>query len=317
MNESKGMESLPCVLGCIDDDVLLFTGRDRIQELPGKFDVVKCRACGLLRTNPRPTSDSLGFYYPSDYGPYTSTKVVPERDQVSNGIKGYLRPIVRRLFDTRSNALPKLVPGKLLEIGCASGSFLHSMESKGWTVQGVEFSDDAASSARQLGHAVYSGSLDNMPRPMLPYDLVVGWMVLEHLGNPLESLKKLNEWSSPDAWLVFSVPDAGSLGLKIFSDKWYDLHLPNHLYHFSKKTIESLCKVAEWEVVKVYHQRSVNSLLMSVAYTLEEKRCMFLGKIFRQWSSASGVWFYVKYPAAWILGVLGQSGRMTVWARKA
>src|SRR5579871_2523561 len=69
------METVDCPLGCPPDDEILFTGRERLHNLPGRFTVVRCRTCGLMRTNPRPTPESIGLYYPSDYGPYSSTQV--------------------------------------------------------------------------------------------------------------------------------------------------------------------------------------------------------------------------------------------------
>src|SRR3546814_19345766 len=62
----------------------------------------------------------------------------------------------------------------------------------------------------------------------LPVDLIVGWMVLEHLHQPLAVLRKLRRWIQPDGWLVLSVPDAGSLEFRVFGDRWYALQLPTH-----------------------------------------------------------------------------------------
>jgi len=69
------LENVTCPLGCSKSDEVILTGCDLLHDLPGEFTVVKCRTCGLMRTNPRPTSDTIGFYYPDNYGPYLGTQV--------------------------------------------------------------------------------------------------------------------------------------------------------------------------------------------------------------------------------------------------
>src|SRR5438094_653484 len=73
------LESVPCALGCPPNDEEILLGRDRLHALPGNFRIVRCRTCGLMRTNPRPTLDAMESYYPEDYGPYESTKVNPSK----------------------------------------------------------------------------------------------------------------------------------------------------------------------------------------------------------------------------------------------
>src|SRR5262245_12628789 len=50
-----------------DDAAVMRTAHDRLFGLPGSYNVVGCRRCGMLYTNPRPTFESLGRHYPSDY----------------------------------------------------------------------------------------------------------------------------------------------------------------------------------------------------------------------------------------------------------
>lgn len=225
------LEDVPCPLGCPKNDKIILVGRDLLHSLPGEFSVVKCRNCGLLRTNPRPTPDSIGFYYPDDYGPYLGTQVL--NSEAAFGVKYLLKPLVRWIFNTKSQEIPNIVPSRMLEIGCASGAFLHQMAGRGWQVEGIEFSETAAQAANRLGYKVHAGSLENAPSPESPFELIVGWMVLEHLHDPIGCLKKLHEWASPDARLVFSIPNANSLEFQLFKDKWYALQLPTHLHHFT------------------------------------------------------------------------------------
>jgi len=173
------LEHVNCPLGCDDGDVPVLTGRDRISNLPGQFQVLRCGGCGLLRTSPRPSPQTIGFYYPEDYGPYVDTRISSAGRGCLPALRQRMVALGQRLFDTKAHAIPAMPAGRMLEIGCASGSYLNKMASEGWEVEGIEFSAAAAAAARAQGFAVHVGPVETADRPNGGYDLVVGWMVLE------------------------------------------------------------------------------------------------------------------------------------------
>ena len=307
-------EDVSCPLGCLKSDEVVLTGRDLLHDLPGEFTVVKCRTCGLMRTNPRPTPKTIGFYYPDDYGPYIGTQV--RQIKPTSRIKNLLKLAVKRVFNLNATYVPSLVPGRLLEVGCASGAFMHQMAGQGWQVEGIEFSEKAAKAVAQLGYRVYAGPLELAPEPNEPFDLIVGWMVLEHLHDPIGGLKKLREWAKPDAWLVLSVPNTGSLEFRLFKNNWYALQLPTHLHHFTPETLRRVLLAGGWTLEKIHHQRVLNNLIASTGYVLRDKGYVGLGQKLIGFPERAGKWPYVLYPLAWLSSVFGQTGRMTIWARK-
>lgn len=315
MNTVKNvvLENVSCPLGCDKGDDAVLIGRDLPHNLPGEFAVVKCRGCGLMRTTPRPTPETIGFYYPDDYGPYLGTQV--RKVEHTSRIRELLKPLVKRVFNFNTQRLPPLAPGRMLEVGCASGAFLHRMASQGWQVQGVEFSEKAAQAAAQLGYRVHAGPLETAPPPDEPFDLIAGWMVLEHLHDPVGGLQKLREWAKPGAWLVVSVPNSASLEFRLFKENLYALHVPNHLYHFTPETLGRVLQAGGWKLEMVYHQRVLSNLIASTGYVLRDKGYGSLGQRLIAFPEQAGVWNYALYPLAWLFGTFGQTGRMTVWAK--
>jgi len=312
VNQMKLEDSACPLCGHGDADHVL-AGQDLINRLPGKFNVVKCQVCDLMRTNPRPSRTDIGVYYPDSYGPYKDTKI-RSSDHLNSRYASVLRSLKGLLFETRANAIPKCKPGKLLEIGCASGSFLHAMANSGWKVSGIEFSDKAAAAVTRMGYEVFAGSVESAPAPESPYDLIAGWMVFEHLHDPVADLKKLRTWSSSNTWLVLSVPNAASLQFGFFSESWHDLHLPNHLFHFTPQTIDKVLSAGGWKIHSIHHQRTIGNLLTSAGNLLNRKGYTRLGKQLTQLHRQMGKSRHVLYPLAWLLSLFGQTGRMTVWA---
>jgi 2-polyprenyl-3-methyl-5-hydroxy-6-metoxy-1,4-benzoquinol methylase len=304
-------------LGCPTKDEPVVRGHDLLHGLPGEFTVVRCVACGLQRTSPRPTPETVGLYYPDDYGPYQGTRV-EHGGRGGRGLKARLLGIAKRIFDTKAQALPGVQPGRMLEIGCASGSFLHYMAQRGWQVEGIEYSATAAQSARALGYAVDTGTLESVEKPAHSYDLIVGWMVLEHLHQPVQSLRKLAGWARRDAMLVVSVPNAGSSESRIFGPRWYALQLPTHLFHYDTSTITKIMQAGGWQVVRIHHHRTVANLVASTGYWLRDHGLARLGQRFIRFPETGGrLGALLMFPLALPLAWFGQTGRMTVWARRA
>ncbi len=312
-----GLESCSCPLGCPPKDQPVLVGRDRLHGLPGEFPVVRCQACGLLRTDPRPTPQAMRAYYPDDYGPYLGTRVV-EAPSIPRPLwRRVAAAVVRRLTDSRAESLPALAPGRMLEIGCASGDFLDRMARRGWQVEGIELSETAAAEARRLGHTVHVGMLETAPEGLGPFDMVVGWMVIEHLHDPVQGLRRLRAWTRPGGWLVVSVPNAASYELRLFKDRWYALHLPNHLWHPTPASLRAVLQRGGWSLERIIYHRDLRNVLGSLGYALRDRGgAPRLADWLENYPERGGRLQWALHPLAFALALLGQTGRMTVWARR-
>lgn len=304
------LEHRGCPLGCAQADRPLLVGRDRLLGLPGRFRVVQCRGCGLARTDPRPTRECIGRYYPEDY----HWAPIP-------GERRRLPPILRALRDALSDAhgtaTPPQPPGRLLEVGCGMGTYLHEMAGRGWAVEGIEPSPTASDAARGLGYRVQAGGVETAEPPGHAVDLVVAWFVLEHLHDPLAALRRLRGWVRPGGWLAASVPDLASLDYRLFRSRWYSLHLPHHLFHYTPATLRRVVGEAGWQVERVFHQRNVLNLAGSLGLVLEGDlgRGHPLARPFLACCEGSR-WNYVLAPLARFLAHYGHTGRMCIWARR-
>ena len=303
------LEFAPCAVGCPPNDEEILVGRDRLHGLHGHFHIVRCRSCGLMRPNPRPTLEAMELYYPEDYGPYESTKVNPFPLRAAR-----LKRVVKFL-DTDTKRVPTLPPGRMLEIGCASGAFLRRMSSLGWQVEGIELSGQAAHTASSLGYPVRAGSLETAPNPDEPYDLIVGWHVFEHLHNPVAALRRLHDWSKPGGWLIVSIPDAGSWEFRIFKDRWYALQVPTHVYHYTPESVRKVLERGDWALERLFWHHNPNNLLQSLRYC-----CLDRG-----WVGGAAYLLdvvqgrrqrFLRSLLGLLVGTLRTSGRMTAWATR-
>ncbi|HSJ55659.1 MAG TPA: class I SAM-dependent methyltransferase, partial [Anaerolineae bacterium] len=147
------MASTACDACGADDASFLFEGWDRLHGQPGHFRVVRCRRCGLIYLNPRPTPDAIGLYYPDDYRPYIAP-VRAARKRVTRWDARY--GLYKRLRVVSAHQ----ATGRLLDVGCATGDFLAFSQERGWETHGVELVEPAAAYCRDvLGLHVVTGDL--------------------------------------------------------------------------------------------------------------------------------------------------------------
>jgi 2-polyprenyl-3-methyl-5-hydroxy-6-metoxy-1,4-benzoquinol methylase len=311
------LEYASCPLCTEGTDQTVLSGRDRLHDLPGTFTIVGCKKCGLMRTTPRPTGETIGYYYPADYGPYKGT-VVADTAAKPSDIKARLITFAKTIFDTKAAALPPMVEkGRLMEIGCASGSFLHSMAQTGWQVEGIEFSEDAAQTARNLGYDVSTGAVETISKKNSSFDLIVGWMVLEHLHDPVGSLLKMALWSKPEGKLVISVPNAGSKEFHAFGPRWYALQLPTHLFHYDTYSIVRVLDAGGWRVTNIHHHRTMANAIASIGYWLHDNGRKSLGQLLIDFPEKGGrIGALILFPVSYVFSLFGQTGRMTIWAER-
>jgi hypothetical protein len=107
---SYELEYVNCIICGKDDTKLVFKARDRWFDLPGEFNIVKCKHCGLVYLNPRPTKKSISFYYPEGYEPHKSSQPSQWKRKLW---KAYIN-----LFGQDPYSLNNLPKGRVLDIGC-------------------------------------------------------------------------------------------------------------------------------------------------------------------------------------------------------
>jgi 2-polyprenyl-3-methyl-5-hydroxy-6-metoxy-1,4-benzoquinol methylase len=196
--------------------------------------IVQCQSCGLIYQNPRPSIDEMDQHYPQDYEPYNSDKKSPSWLQ---------RKAVNYGFEKRAkNVIAYKAKGSLLDIGCATGTFLNHMRQKhNWQVCGVEISSYAAQAAKEMyGLDVFNGMLEQANFPDGSFDAVTMWDVLEHLHDPSNTLREIHRILKPGGILVFRVPNGDSLDARLFGPYWAGFDAPRHLYVYQRSTLHKL-----------------------------------------------------------------------------
>jgi SAM-dependent methyltransferase len=333
------MELVCCDLCRSDQSELVIRQRDLLLEVTqDEFTVVRCRQCGLIYLNPRPSKDLLGSYYPTVYYPPVQAKVRPQlQQQVKKfsakmkrrvledyygypvvGPAGWFRTVRRillwpdkalREFKGR-HPMPWRGEGKVLDVGCGAGGNLKSLQEQGWQVFGIEISDVAAAHARDLLQAdIHTGTLESATFPPKSFDLVLMSHSLEHLPSPADALSRVHSLLKDDGLLVVSVPNVNSLEYKLFGRWWFQLDTPRHFYHFDKRSLSGLLTQAG---LQLHHFRTGVSAIFLMASLDRFWKNRFRKDVpFRKLIDR-----LIARPVSLIAGHLGYGTEITVYAVK-
>ncbi len=183
-----------------------------------------------------------------DEGYFTSERGFGYGDYVSS------ERVLRREFRATAELLRAHVPAnaRVLEVGAAYGYFLLEARAHHREVVGVELAEGAARSARGRGLDVRAGVYDDtMAREIGAIDAAVMLDVIEHLEDPLAVVSRLHANLSPGGHLVLTTGDFGSLVGRATGKRWRLMTPPEHLFFFTRGSIERLLDRAGFTIVDV------------------------------------------------------------------
>jgi SAM-dependent methyltransferase len=139
-------------------------------------------------------------------------------------------------------------PGRLLDVGCWTGSFLVAAARRGWTAEGLEPSAWACKRARARGCDVREATLDAVDLQEGTYQAIVATDVIEHLIDPGQAVAALQAALSVGGAVFLTVPDAGSGVARTLGPRWWSV-LPMHVQYFTRDSMTMLLERHGLEVV--------------------------------------------------------------------
>jgi SAM-dependent methyltransferase len=143
--------------------------------------------------------------------------------------------------------------GRLLEIGCGDGHFLHAARTLGYDVAGVEANPVRARGVRDwLGVEVRCSLLEDLEWHGASFDVVYHCDLLSHFADPVGALQKMSRLLAPGGMLIF---EAGTLGG--LNPSWYrrvgQLGFPQHRWLYSESSLRRLLEITGLDILRMQH----------------------------------------------------------------
>lgn len=197
-----------------------------------QLKIVGCPQCGQRYVWPVPSEAVLNAIYDQSY--YRGGRG-------SLGFSDYeaLAAGRRRMFSRHLDRIGRIVkPGRVLDVGCATGDFLLVARDRGWEPLGIDPSP-ARDQAKAAGLPIVGHTLRDAEVAPASIDLVTFWDVLEHVPDPVDQLRRAGVLLKPDGIVAITVPNAGSALARISGRRWFGYKTAGeHLQFFTAPTLQ-------------------------------------------------------------------------------
>ncbi len=137
-------------------------------------------------------------------------------------------------------------PGRTLEIGCGHGGFVRLLQEVGFDAMGTELSPWVVEFAkRTFDVPVLLGRLETLPL-QAGFRCIAALDVLEHLGDPLDTMRRCRDLLAPDGVLLLQTPCYRGEG-----PGWTMFQPDEHIHLFTEGSVSMLLRRAGFEAVAI------------------------------------------------------------------
>jgi 2-polyprenyl-3-methyl-5-hydroxy-6-metoxy-1,4-benzoquinol methylase len=214
--------------------------------------IVRCANCGLWRACPRLSATQLTAYY-EDY--YYSTDIqrsgqYEQWRETHKDVWSVNAQLIKR--EALARGLGSSGNFTLLDVGSGHGFFLEQCAALGIDARGIETSPHAVAYSREkLKLDVRAMPLDELPAEEL-YDVITLWGVLEHVPQPLETMRQVIQHLRPGGMTWVMTPNTNALERLIRGANYFNFLNKSHLTHFHRATLRTLLERAGFVNVQRY-----------------------------------------------------------------
>lgn len=216
---------------------------ESILQYINKYDakVVRCIKCGLVYS--KKVLNSVGI---QKYWENYESKVHNRDKELLNKRKimysldfNFIKPFIKE-------------GNKVLDVGCADGSFLEFFEKHNMQCYGVEIGDEAYKEANKK-YKVYKGDFEKIQIDQ-KFDLIIFRGTLQYFFNPKEYIKVAMELLNEGGYLyITSSPNSESICFKLFKEKFTLPVSVTDYYAFSESILTEYITKLKGELVCKYN----------------------------------------------------------------
>lgn len=258
---------------------------ENITRSSNRYDYSSCRSCSVISLLPVPSTVDLSDHYAhidakaSGQASQQPEAISTPRPEKSSWLGRYWR-FVNDPYPYLSSGRAHAVSSPIVDLGAGSGLFCLMAEAKGYSVSGVEQSEDSVSEAVSMGTKVRQGDVlhpASLPEINAAKTVTMNH-VLEHLIRPKEFLQELHDAMAPGTTLILMIPNPSCLWRRLFGSGWHGWDPPIHVHHYPATALRRVLRQSGFHNVKIVTKARPDGLTRSLIHSgrLPQARYLWL-----------------------------------------
>lgn len=207
--------------------------------LPGSYDVVVCKECGMVYADTSASMEDYDWYY-------THCNFYGDDSKDDNSSRyGIVKDMIEKYLAEDS---------VLLELGAGNGRFEIALKENGY--KHIKGTDPSEESVRRLREAGIAAQIANIYDCVLPeetdkYDGIFLFEVAEHLLQPCMGIENIGKRLKQNGIFMISVPDYSIIGeVESSVPNYFNLE---HINYFSEFSLDYLMALYGMERIDQIH----------------------------------------------------------------
>lgn len=190
-----------------------------------------CLSCNIIRQRLEMSASAYQDFYKQDY--HSAHQQELGREAYKDRYEHDCKVAVTRL-DKYSSFIP--AKGKFLDIGSGNGALVDTARKAGYDAYGVDF----------VNHAhTYPGPVEDVGFPTEHFDIITMHDVLEHLVDPVKTLKEVRRILKPGGRLIVDFPN---YFVEAGKHHWRPIQ---HLWYFTEAQLVDVLEKAGFPVTEI------------------------------------------------------------------
>lgn len=229
-------------------------GQDNTQLAPSVFGnddwpIKQCIACNFVYIETVPVYERLSEEFAWEKTSVAETERRVSEEPIRQSVSKALKKIRQRWL--KRDKLGTLIhryfqAGNVLDIGCAGGGIMKSLDSI-YVPHGIEISKTLAAQANSVavargGYVVHNNALSGLAEfPAMSFTGIVMSAFLEHESEPRGLLSEAFRSLKAGGHCIIKVPNFASLNRIVRGKKWCGFRLPDHVNYFTPANLTAMC----------------------------------------------------------------------------
>ncbi len=199
-----------------------------------------------------------------------------------------------RFYAKKINKIRK--PGRILDVGCASGFLLKGFTDNGWSGKGIDPNQTMVDTGKkEMGLNLEQAYLEDYSDDT-KYDLITIVQVIGHFANLDKALHKANELLNSKGLVLIESWNRGSFLARALGQKWHEYSPPTVLHWYTRSSLIELLASHGFRMIKKGKPRKYISLKHAFSLLEEKIKTPFIKKKINYFSTTFLSKLNMRYP---------------------